>query len=201
MSEMTGGPPRPQRAPRGEPGPRWGGPAEETVSRTASDSWNQSDGTLALASPRPVAERVIAPFGRRAIGFLIDLLLVVLLASVIEAIVDPNGAAAASFGFDATALRTFVLQFAYQWVWNSLGWSPGKRVVGVELVTKEGEAPGVGRGLARTMVAVVSGNALAIGYLWAWRQPQRRTWHDLAAGTYVVVTARDEEEEQPPAGP
>lgn len=173
---------------------------EETVSRAVTHGWTQSDGTVALSSLRPVAERVIAPFGRRAIGFLIDLLLVVLVASVIEAIVDPNGAADASFGLDATAMRAFVMQFAYQWVWNSLGWSPGKRVVGVELVTEEGHAPGIGRGLIRTMVAIVSGNAIAIGYLWAWRQRQRRTWHDLAAGTYAVVAARDEEEQQPPAG-
>jgi uncharacterized RDD family membrane protein YckC len=32
-------------------------------------------------------------------------------------------------------------------------------------------------------MAIVSGFALGIGYLWAAWDPERRTWHDMVANT------------------
>lgn len=38
----------------------------------------------------------------------------------------------------------------------------------------------------RAVFSLISGYALFLGYLWALWEPQRRTWHDLIAGTKVV---------------
>ena len=35
-------------------------------------------------------------------------------------------------------------------------------------------------------MSIVSGLACGLGYLWMLWDPQRQTWHDKAAGTYVV---------------
>ena len=33
---------------------------------------------------------------------------------------------------------------------------------------------------------MISGLILGLGFWWAVRQPERRTWHDLLSGSYVV---------------
>jgi uncharacterized RDD family membrane protein YckC len=40
--------------------------------------------------------------------------------------------------------------------------------------------------MMRAGFSLLSGYALFVGYLWALWEPQRRTWHDLIAGTRVV---------------
>ena len=89
------------------------------------------------------------------------------------------------------ALGGFVLvswgaQVLFYWLWNAIGWSPGKRVLGLRIVTAEGTPPGVMRGFARTIGMLLSFLALGLGHLWAFRDGRRQGWHDKLAGTYVV---------------
>jgi len=98
------------------------------------------------------------------------------------------------------------------------GISPGMNRLSIRMVTAEGRSPGW-RGVIRSVVALafaaplvfagirlvgttsdgLSVRVTAIGagvlvalipYLWALWQPEHRTLHDLAAGTWVVSTAR-----------
>ena len=91
-------------------------------------------------------------------------------------------------------LLSLALQLGYFWVWNSLGWSPGKRAVGIRIVDLEGLPPGAERGFRRTVGSLVSVFGLFIGYLWALWDPRKQTWHDKMAGTFVVVAPVEEEE-------
>ena len=90
----------------------------------------------------------------------------------------------------AAAARVYAIgltfQIAFYWIWNSIGWSPGKRVLGMRIVNDGGNPPGAARGLARTLVSIVSAMPLWLGYLWAARDRRRQTWHDKAAHTFVV---------------
>jgi uncharacterized RDD family membrane protein YckC len=86
----------------------------------------------------------------------------------------------------APAITFLVIGFGLPWFFNSVGWSPGKRLVGVEIVGEDMEPPGAGAGLARTLVAAISGAFLGLGYLAAAWDSDTRTWHDRVAGTYVV---------------
>jgi uncharacterized RDD family membrane protein YckC len=81
----------------------------------------------------------------------------------------------------------FGIAAVYWSVCNTLGTSIGKRVAGIHIVNAHGGRPGIARGLLRTFVALVlSGPLLDLGYLWAFWQRRRRSWHDIIAGTYVV---------------
>ena len=42
----------------------------------------------------------------------------------------------------------------------------------------------------RFLGAVVSWAALGAGFLWAWMDAERRTWHDIWSGTVLVVLPR-----------
>ena len=79
--------------------------------------------------------------------------------------------------------------FLYFWVANSLGRSIGKLALGLRIVTTEhGTAPGLGRGLVRTIGYAVSTVPLALGFLWAASDQDRQAWHDKMACTIVINT-------------
>ena len=79
----------------------------------------------------------------------------------------------------------------FRWPWNAIGWSPGKRLLGLRVVDAEGHAPGLLRGFVRSLFALASDLPLFIGYVWALFDGERRAWHDHLARTWVV-RARDD---------
>jgi uncharacterized RDD family membrane protein YckC len=143
-----------------------------------------------------------AGFGRRLAGHLIDAALTygAWITLVIIAIVDAAASECAQtseglcldYGGTAFSPYTTVLllrgvPFVYWTLWNSLGTSPGKWLLGTKLVTARGRAPGLKWGTVRALVAILaSGTALQLGYLWALGDREHRTWHDHAARTWVV---------------
>ncbi|MCH8065958.1 MAG: RDD family protein [Chloroflexi bacterium] len=120
-----------------------------------------------------------ASFGRRLAGYLIDvgILLVIDVISVfIIATVWSN-------------LFSIVISFGYVVLLNANGGTLGKRMLDMRLQNREtGENIGIGMAVIRYFVALVSGLAILIGYLWSIWDPNKQTWHDKAAGSVVVKT-------------
>jgi uncharacterized RDD family membrane protein YckC len=57
----------------------------------------------------------------------------------------------------------------------------------IRVVSRDGGGPvGYGHALVRWLVSIVSGSLLLLGYIWAFFDRERQTWHDKAAGTVVV---------------
>ncbi len=82
---------------------------------------------------------------------------------------------------------------------ETFGWSPGKAAFGLRVLREDGRPPGVVHGAARYVGKAVSGAPLLLGYLWAAWDPQRQTWHDKFASTFVVLVPV--EGMRAPAGP
>ena len=182
----------------GRPGPSWAG----------SGRAHEQPQAQSVAPPGADAERAqeaaglpIASFWRRALGMAIDTAVLAFVLFVLGVTLGLSPTLAASEG-EATLLYlvNLFLQLGYYWFWNSIGWSPGKRAVGLRIVMEEGGPPGVERGFARTVGSLVSGLAFLLGYLWALWDPRTQTWHDKMAGTYVVV-ASPREDDRTGAGP
>ncbi|MFA5139810.1 MAG: RDD family protein [Elusimicrobiota bacterium] len=82
--------------------------------------------------------------------------------------------------------------FAFLWLAYStfflVLWSatPGKKILKLRVVTLDGRALDWKIALVRTLFTFVSFAIAALGYLWALWEKDRRTWHDLIAGTRVV---------------
>ncbi|MFI5347363.1 MAG: RDD family protein [Elusimicrobiota bacterium] len=68
--------------------------------------------------------------------------------------------------------------------WRSA--TPGKIVMKLRVVSQNGQELDKRQRMLRAGFSLISGYALFLGYLWALWEPQRRTWHDLIAGTRVV---------------
>lgn len=66
------------------------------------------------------------------------------------------------------------------------GGSLGHRLLGLRVTRLDGTRPGVVRAIIRILVTPLSWLPLGLGLLWMLDQRERRTWHDLAAGTLVV---------------
>jgi uncharacterized RDD family membrane protein YckC len=68
--------------------------------------------------------------------------------------------------------------------------TPGKMALGLKVVTPEGAPVGMKKALIRALMEVVSGMILAIGYLMAAWDDEKRTLHDRVAGTRVIKTKK-----------
>ena len=129
----------------------------------------------------------IAGFGSRLVAFVIDGVIFAVVGVAIVLMFAPalsQGGSDSSFTILNAALTLGSL--GAHWIFNSVGWSPGKLMMGLRIVNAEGTAPGAARGFARTAGTIVSSLPLYLGYLWAAWDGRTQTWHDKIAGTYVV---------------
>jgi uncharacterized RDD family membrane protein YckC len=70
--------------------------------------------------------------------------------------------------------------------WMRGGQTIGMRAWRLRVVRADGSELGLWRALLRFFVALVSLAALGMGFWWALAEPQKRTWHDIAAGTVMM---------------
>ena len=161
-----------------------------------------------------VPERYWAPevagLGRRALALLVDqsLLLVVLAIFFLGAFVALrlNGFDTALFlaagGLKASALPFALLAALLSlacsiFFHGSLGCTPGKALVGIEVRNCDGGAPGWGLAILRWFGAALGLACAGVGILWAIFEPRRRGWADLISGTVVTRPQRESSLETP----
>ena len=178
--------------PIGRPGPSWGGRAHAA----------SAAGTLGGHAP---SAPQLAPcsFGRRLAAFAIDqaiawgtvFVLLVIAAAIVGIEEDPPEGSRDEQILEALVLLAFIAPFAYFWIWNSAGYTPGKQMLGLRVVNERGEQPGLARGFARTVAALLVPLSLGFAYAWAaWdastgrslARGRRQAWHDKISGTFVV---------------
>lgn len=86
------------------------------------------------------------------------------------------------------------------WFWPPValfGRTAAMAVVGLGVVTRDGGLAGSGRALVRALVLPFSIILLGLGFIGAFVGRERRTLHDVAAGTALVYDWGDREAEQP----
>ena len=70
--------------------------------------------------------------------------------------------------------------------WMAKGATPGKLILGIRIVDRNGDIPGVGTCIGRYVGYLVSGFTCLVGYLWMLWDDESQTLHDKIASTYVV---------------
>nr|WP_255216428.1 RDD family protein [Pseudenhygromyxa sp. WMMC2535] len=76
------------------------------------------------------------------------------------------------------------LYFMFMTLWT--GQTLGQRVLAMRIIDRHGGRPGPVVAIVRTLAQVVGTLAAALGPLWIAFDSERRAFHDLVAGTYVV---------------
>ena len=95
-----------------------------------------------------------------------------------------------------SAERPVLREAIAQYVMTARGGGWGMRIVGIRIVRADnGERPGYGRAFGRVLTRVFLGAVPVLGglvqlfdHLWMIWDADRQTWHDKAAGTYVIKT-------------
>jgi uncharacterized RDD family membrane protein YckC len=132
-----------------------------------------------------------ASFWQRAVAFLIDWLIVVVIAMPV--IVVAFGAE--YFSLDPVRrsgdlLIALLVGVAIVSFWRYCGATPGKLAVGVKIVDAQtGQAPSTARLVLRLLCYLLSALPLYLGFLWIALDRRKQGWHDKIAGTVVVQEA------------
>ncbi len=118
-----------------------------------------------------------ASFGQRLGATLIDGVLVLIASGALGTVENTV------FG---EPFMSPIFGLLYQWAGASFGKTLGKAALGIEVVSHNWGRPGLGRGLIRTFIAIVSALTLGLGYLSVLWDDEKRTWHDHAADVWVI---------------
>lgn len=186
--------------------PRTTSQTRRTVTCPSCGQYADADARFCPGCGRGLAVPEYGSFGRRLGGYLLDYVIVavmviipaVVVATIIMASAPDTAFTAAQLQEQqdaernagvASSLISLVIGLAYYVGLNANGGTLGKRAVGLRLEDHAtGENIGIPRAFARYMVALVSGLAIALGYLWCIWDDEKQTWHDKAAGSVVVRT-------------
>jgi uncharacterized RDD family membrane protein YckC len=154
--------------------------------------------------PGPAPGVEFAGFGARFLAYVIDAIVVsfvIVVCFVVLAIVvgvgggfgsgvgtRPSSSASAAVGI--VFLIAFVLLLAYYpWFWSHGGQTPGMRAMGIRVVRDQDGGPvSGGQAIIRLIGYWLSGAILYLGFIWIFIDARRRGWHDLIAGTVVIVS-------------
>jgi uncharacterized RDD family membrane protein YckC len=140
--------------------------------------------------PAPAVATGYASFCQRLLALILDGIIVSIPANIFAASLGASIAITGG-GFHyrsgGSGLQTLFFIFyealliAY---WN--GQTIGKKAVGIRVVARGGQPVPLGMAFVRCLMKVVSGMVLCLGYLWMLWDPNKQTWHDKVADTYVV---------------
>ena len=119
-----------------------------------------------------------ASIGKRFVALFIDGLIIGVAAGILSWVLPAF----------LESLAGLLLGIGYEtWMLtNRNGQTIGKQVMNLRVVTEDGGAVTQNVALTRACMRIVSGMALFIGYLWAFFDDRRQTWHDKVAKTLVV---------------
>jgi uncharacterized RDD family membrane protein YckC len=142
----------------------------------------------------PVATVAYAGFWRRFLALLIDTIILGVVGGILASVLGlgsgSTGGGSVSFNFGTGGtLLYIILDLIYFTLMIALvnGKTLGGMVLGIRAVPADGGGRvSIGKALIRAVVAYVSGLVLVLGYLWMLWDSNNQTWHDKAAGTYVV---------------
>jgi uncharacterized RDD family membrane protein YckC len=91
------------------------------------------------------------------------------------------------FLLTGTAL-VLIAAIYYIFFWTMLGQTPGKMLLGLRIVSTEGNAITFWQALRRYIGYYISAIAFYMGFLWVLLDNRRQGWHDKLAGTIVVYS-------------
>jgi uncharacterized RDD family membrane protein YckC len=132
----------------------------------------------------------LSALGRRTVAYMIDdtlisLLFIVMLWTPISQAQSMEAVAAL---IDGIALYLAMTQILYHtlfvWLYSA---SLGKMAMRMRVVhAAQMDRPTLAIAFNRAVFRVISGMIFYLGFLWAFFDPARRTWHDKTADTLVV---------------
>jgi uncharacterized RDD family membrane protein YckC len=157
--------------------------------------------------PRPVHTSRPAGFFSRSLAFIIDLIILSVvqlvgsaliqillkffrltgLVAYIKTILENS---AYQIGSGALLITLLVIGY-YTFFWTLVGFTPGKAILGLKIMRRNGAKLSFGRSLLRFFSYWISAIPLFLGYFWVLWDRNHQAWHDKIAGTQVVYIPKN----------
>ncbi len=133
----------------------------------------------ATAAPAPAALR--GGFWERALAYVVDYFVLLIPFLIVGAVVQDAATA------NGISLLISLAYFAYFWSASGEGRTPGMRVFRLRVVRDDGSALTIANAVVRWVGLLVSIVALGGGVFWVAFHKEKKGWHDLMAGTIVLM--------------
>ena len=132
----------------------------------------------------------------RFVAFMIDLVILIVLNSIITtaffAFFRDNIVGNGDVHYVVIVFIISAIYF-FQYLPSS-GQTPGKSIMGIQVIKTNGEIPTVTDTFFRNLVGYFIGTLFVmIGFIWVLFDPRKQAWHDKLANTYVVNMPEKEE--------
>jgi uncharacterized RDD family membrane protein YckC len=142
----------------------------------------------------PIERGSYAGVASRTAAVVIDIIVVVLsywltvsMCTLVWAVINLDNPEFPSFDNTTWGWTYLGWGIFYIWAcWSLFGKTPGKAVLGVRILTKNGQKLGPGRAFLRLIGYAVSMLFFFAGFWWILINRRRRGWSDIIAGTCVV---------------
>jgi len=83
-------------------------------------------------------------------------------------------------------LLFLVVLIYFVFFWTLVGYTPGKALLGLQIVRQDGQPLSVGRALLRFLAYWISAIPLFLGFIWVLFDRQHEGWHDKISNTHVI---------------
>ncbi len=124
-----------------------------------------------------------AGFFSRLVAYLIDIVVVGIPVGIVAIIFTNQDGSLSPLG---AVLYAVISIGYYVYFWSNTGQTPGKKWLGVRVVSTDGEVLSAGRAFLRLIGYAISSLFFGLGFLWAAWDSEKQGWHDKIANTYVV---------------
>jgi len=122
-----------------------------------------------------------AGFGERLVAYLIDAVILLVIDLLLLFVL----------GQPVANILSFVITIAYYvGFWSQQGATPGKLVLGLEVIRQDGAPVDASTAALRYVGYIVSALAVGLGFLWILWDPNKEGWHDKIAKTRVIRVPR-----------
>jgi len=153
-----------------------------------------------ITTEKVVLSYRVAGLGVRLLAWLVDVGIMVVLGTLGVLMAGVFDVVRPGVGMAVLMIWLFVLQWGYflffEWLWH--GQTPGKRLVGIRVLSRKGTSPSFFEAAVRNIVRWVDAfpgflmlvPCYGVGFLAAMSNRENRRLGDLAAGTLVVYVQR-----------
>jgi uncharacterized RDD family membrane protein YckC len=105
--------------------------------------------------------------------------------AILAKITDPEQMASLTLWMWAFSIFINIAYFTY--FHGSTGRTPGKTLLGLQVVSADGISISYGIAFLRSVGYLVSSLVFCLGYIWVAFDKQKQGWHDKIAGTVVII--------------
>lgn len=136
----------------------------------------------------PYAQQNYGGFWIRVVAYIIDGVLVGIVAAIVDVIFQANPNNPQSAGYTIANLINFLLGVAYfVGFWTYWSATPGQRILGLRVVDANTQQPiSIGKAILRYIGLIVSFLVCFVGVIWVAFDARKQGWMDKIAGTVVL---------------